>query len=190
MNYIDAQYVPHFPGGDNDSLYDYLNNIVRGLKSVGPLGFVQLDNSDASSEMSQRERRLLEIQTAISSVSMHLQTGFSHGLSRQFYELLDEDAWEDEDVLPDMSSVRTFLQVLVGTDGNRRPGIGTNGRGSVTAFWLADGNRLTVECLPEERITWVLTRELDGETVRAAGESRPARLLHELTPYNPEIWFD
>lgn len=105
---------------------------------------------------------------------------------------MDDDAWEDDDELLSTEALNTFLLALIHTQTNRRPGIGTNGRGSITAAWTQVGNRLTIECLPSGKASLLLTRITDdGEVERAAfGPLHPSRICGVLAPFDPEIWFD
>jgi len=139
-----------------------------------------------------REDTLRILQDSISNISMHLPAGFARGLNRQFANMMDEDAWQEEDELIGSQALNAFTQLLVGTKTRKRPGIGTNGRGSITASWSVGRNRLVVECLPSEQISMVLCRETDnGEIERAAyGPINPRRALEILTPFNPGVWFD
>lgn len=104
--------------------------------------------------------------------------------------MMDEDEWEDGDLLIDLDALNTFLVMLHYVQPIKRPGIGTNGKGAISAFWRADGNRLTATCLPSSQVTWVLTYiNTDGEKERAAGNCRPSRVAEVLAPYNPGSWF-
>lgn len=140
-----------------------------------------------------REQRLDEIHTLVSRASMHLPKGqddFAVGLRRQFSTMLSAEAWEDLDELPSVEALETFLRVLLSTGAKSRPGLGTNGRGSVTAFWRRGENRLTVDCLPTGSVRWVLSRLNDkGELERAAAECQPDRLIEVLSAFKPEVWF-
>ena len=105
---------------------------------------------------------------------------------------MDVDAWEDEDKPINDRALSAFLVVLLHTGTQVRPGIGTNGYGSITAAWTTAEGQLTVECLPSGRISFVMSRlGDDGEVERAAfGPLHPRRLLNVLTPFAPEVWFD
>lgn len=150
-----------------------------------------MEGMSATSERNSIEQRLAEIQKSISDFSMHLPQGFGAGLSKQFANMLDEEAWEEEDELPSLLALSTFLNMLRSSNTTRRPGIGTNGRGSVTAFWRSESNRLTVDSLPTSQVLWVLSSvNSEGEKESAAGECPPKRLSDVLAPYNPRIWFD
>jgi hypothetical protein len=158
--------------------------------SIGKRG--KLDTS-SSSPRNPVEERLKYIQDKVSEISMHLPRGFAVGLNRQFANLMDDEAWEAEDELLHINALDTFLMVLRVTKTIRRPGIGTNGRGSITASWTEGANRLTIECLPSKRVTMVVSRAMGalGEIERAAfGEISTGRILEILTPFGPEVWLD
>ncbi len=174
--------------------YDMISQIFGPLKRVG--------RSEASSSSRRRpveerlkyvvEERLNDVQDTVSKFSMHLPQDFAIGLNRQFANLMDDDAWEADDELISLNALTGFLMTLLYTNTCRRPGIGTNGRGSITASWTEGENRLTVECMPSEKVTLVLSRVRDsGEVERAAfGPIRPERIREVLAPFGPEVWFD
>lgn len=171
--------------------YEGVNKVAFVLRSIG---HISLPNDDEEYDSVQRtpvEANLREVQEAISDFSMHLPRGFAQGLSKQFANMLDEDDWEEDDQLIDLDALNTFLVMLHEVSPQRRPGIGTDGHGSVTAFWRSNENRLTANCLSSGQIAWVLTRaNIPGDKERAAGNCQPSRLTAVLAPYSPEIWFD
>jgi len=171
---------------------DKINRFFGLLGRVGGAEQIEENDSSARSQLTPLEDRLRFVQDRISEISMHLPRGFATGLNRQFANLMDDDAWEDSDELVSPRAVTAFILTLLRTRANRRPGIGTNGRGSITASWTEGANRLTVECLPDERISFVLSRVSEGgEIERAAfGPIHPHRILQVLGPFNPEVWFD
>lgn len=142
--------------------------------------------------LSPLEENLRKVQDSISKVSMHLPKGFSNGLNRQFANMMDEDAWEQDDEHIGQPALNVFIQLLLATHTQRRPGIGTNGRGSITASWSVGKNRLVVECLQSEKVSMVLSREMEnGDIERAAfGAVHPRRAREILAPFNPGVWFD
>jgi hypothetical protein len=177
----------------NGGLSSFASTVVGGLRrmiNIGQAGHLVLEADRSRSELTDRERRLEEIQSLISSVSMHLPEGFAVGLNGQFANMMEDDAWEESDSLPSLRSLKSFLLMLIATGTKQRPGIGTNGRGSITAFWRDGENRLTIDCLPSGNTRWVLTRvNATGEIERAAAECQPERLCEVLDPFRPEVWF-
>ena len=191
MTYVDTMDFPRgplIPGKAHDRINGFFGRLGTAVDS----DYLDTETLLASAARNPVEDRLKLIQETISEVSMHLPAGFARGLNRQFANLMDDDAWEDDDKLISTEALSTFLLTLVLTQTNRRPGIGTNGHGSVTAAWTDDGNRLTIECLPSGNASLVLSRLRDGgEVERAAfGQISPARLCEILAPFKPEVWFD
>jgi hypothetical protein len=190
MTYVDNEHFAQnsllVPG----RAYEMMNRLIESLQKVARAPHAEFDRQHASSQRTSPEQRLVDFQSAISDVSMHLPTGFATGLNRQFANMFDDDAWEAGDELPVVETLRTFLTILIQTNTQRRPGIGTNGRGSITAAWTEGDNRLTVESDAAGRTTWVLTRiRENGGVERAAGDCLAARLLEVLYPYKPGVWF-
>jgi hypothetical protein len=167
--------------------YDVINRFF------GRLGHVGVDHFDVQVRIpSALEKRLRFVQDRISEVSMHLPKGFANGLNRQFANMMDEEAWEAEDELISPDALDAFIFLLRNTGTMRRPGIGTDGLGSLTAAWTDGENRLTAECLPTGKISVIVSRrDKNGEIERAAfGPMRPDRVRAILEPFKPEVWFD
>jgi hypothetical protein len=190
MTFVDNGHFRYDGPRFSDAMYDVVNSwIVRPPRTIRGEQ-ITAQQVSASYHRTSPEQRLVDFQSAISDVSMHLPTGFATGLNRQFANMFDDDAWEAGDELPVVETLRTFLTILIQTNTQRRPGIGTNGRGSITAAWTEGDNRLTVESDAAGRTTWVLTRiRENGGVERAAGDCLAARLLEVLYPYKPGVWF-
>lgn len=188
MDFTSHSGRPLVPG----QAFDVINRIFGSLGQVRRAEGVESGGYSTISAQTPQERNLAEIQDCISKISMHLPKGFSSGLNRQFANLLDEDAWEEQDHFIGSKALRAFTQLLLTSRTQRRPGIGTDGRGSITASWSVGSNRLVVECLPSEKVTIVLSREMEGgEVERAAfGPMNPRRSREVLAPFYPEVWFD
>ena len=126
---------------------------------------------------------------ALSEVSMHLGRDWVHGLFRQIDSLLDLEEWEPDDPVPGRASARTFIRLLLRVHAVRRPGMGASSRGTLIAAWTVGANRLTIDCLPDDKVRWVLTRSANGVLERAAGDCHVSRICAVLEPYDPDIWF-
>ena len=172
--------------------FDRINHFFGLLGQVGGAASLDYNEDAASAQRTPIEECLREIQETISNVSMHLPEGFAGGLNRQFANLLDDDAWEEEDELITPTALRSFILLLIVTSTKRRPGIGTNGEGSITASWSNGENRLVVECLSCGKISAILARRMgNDEMERAAfGPMQTERLPHIIAPFSPEVWFD
>lgn len=191
MTYVDVGSFIGEPRG-LDTFRDGVDHFFRRLAKSGGTGYLTATESVASSQGSPLEERLKYVQETVSKISMHLPSGFATGLNRQFANLMDSDAWEDDDELVSPDALNAFLNTLLYTKTLRRPGIGSNGRGSITASWTEGTNRLTIECLPSCLASLVLSRcGKNGEVERRAfSPMRPERIREVLAPYGPEVWFD
>jgi hypothetical protein len=128
-----------------------------------------------------------KIQTA--SVAMHLDRDWRSRLFGQLNNLLDVENWQSEDLPPSLASFSTFLRMLVFLRPARRPGLGATSDGLLIATWTKADDRLTVECLPQDRVRWHLAVTIQGECERAAGITPISRLDEVLRPYGAERWF-
>jgi hypothetical protein len=100
--------------------------------------------------MSDRERRLEEIQRIISARSSQFPEGCAERLSGQFARMMADDAWKNDDELPSLIALEEFLSLLERDLllWARNFGIGTDGCGSITAFWREGDVRYTVNFSP------------------------------------------
>ncbi len=132
---------------------------------------------------------LANAKVATSRVAMHLERDRRDRLFAQLDDLLNFEEWhEDDEPLLD-ASFATFLRLILHQKPERRPGLGLSLRGHLIAAWTEGSDRLTLECLPNDRIRWVLSCTVRGERERAAGETHVARLPAVLAPYGPDRWF-
>lgn len=191
MNLVDAR-LPFLPTLDSGKASDSIDRIFRGFSRVGNIYTRTAENEKPQISRSPLEERLSAIQARISRVSMHLPRGFAVGINRQFANLLDTDAWEEDDLLPELKAVDAFISLLLKSRTCKRPGIGTNGRGSITASWVRGTDRLIIECLPSGELKVLLTRvDQEGHAERAAiGPIIPSRISEVLAPFAPGVWFD
>lgn len=132
-------------------------------------------------------RSLCKRKTA--EVAMYLSDDFRQGFFRQLDNLLDAENWEEDDEPITEASFTTLLKLLTHIKPDLRPGLGSTSQGNIIAAWTREKNRLTIECLPDDKVRWVLSRQFNGTRESAAGEVRLTRLLAALGPYNPENWF-
>lgn len=154
----------------------------------------RVERGSRTQSLSKPERDLRTVQndffTALSSISMHFDLNFRNGLIRQVRSLLDEENWDPDDELPQAGAITTFLRVLLISKASSRPGLGSNGKGSITAAWTVGSNRLTLECYKDDRVVFLLSRKRnDGMVDRAAGETQVGRLMAALSTYEPNVWF-
>jgi hypothetical protein len=126
----------------------------------------------------------------ISQVSMHLGLEWLQKLFSQIDSLLDIEEWDENDPVPALETARTFIRLLLVLKVNRKPGIGISNSGNLIAAWTTEPNRLTVECLPNDRVRWIVSHVNGGEIERAVGDGRIDRLRDLLQPYEPSVWFE
>lgn len=110
---------------------------------------------------------------------------------RQLDLLMDADEWAADDEPVTKDSFITLIRLLIVLRDKRRPSLGIANRGNIVATWFTKGiDRVTIECLPNDRVRWIVTIPLYEEKESAAGETTLDRLLNNLQPYNPQHWFD
>lgn len=193
MTCVDVNFRPGRVNPVTGRIKDHWQGAMRLLASGA--GSPEFDAPDAADELGSNltalERNLRDVQSAISAISMHLPPGFAVGLKSQFANMLDAEEWDPRDQCIDIGAVSCFLVLLITTHAEKRPGIGTDGKGGVAAFWHSGGDRLTVTCLPSGDVTWVMSHAVaDGSKERVAGICRANRLMEILAPFDPGRWFD
>ncbi len=125
-----------------------------------------------------------------SKVAMHLEQEFRDRLFRQLNSLHETDQWEEGDEALNQSSFQTFLKAILTIRPERRPGLGLSHTGNLIAAWTTARDRLTIEFLPNDRVSWVLARYDDtDEPARFAGQTSVSELVEGLAPHRPEHWF-
>lgn len=170
---------------------DVTNNIERQIAALknppapSSIAYVIQDNSI--------EERLFDAAAAAkiltSQVAMHLESEWRQKLFRQLDSLHDPEEWESGDLPLQQSSFATFLKAICQIKPKRRPGLGLSGGGHLIAAWITKRDRLTIEFLPSDGVRWVLSQHHADEVERFAGQTKVARLLESLAPYQPEFWF-
>ena len=124
-------------------------------------------------------------------VAMHLDREWRTKLFRQLDSLHDPLEWEPSDSPVQESSFATFLKAICDIKPTRRPGLGLTTAGHLIAAWTTErDDRLTIEFLPNDRVRWVMSRLLDDDMERLAGQTTVARLRDQLQPYESGRWFD
>ena len=132
---------------------------------------------------------LADFKIHTAKVAMHLERGQRDKLFSQFDSLLDAEEWDKDDTPPSLESFKSFLRLLLMIKPSRKPGLGATSDGRIIAAWTSGRDRLTIECLSDDTVRWVLSRTLNGQRERAAGETKLQRVNTVLGPYDPECWF-
>jgi hypothetical protein len=123
-------------------------------------------------------------------VAMHFEQEFRDRLFRQLDSLHETDQWEEGDEPLNQLSFQTFLKAILTVRPERRPGLGLSQTGNLIAAWTTARDRLTIEFLPNDRVSWVLARYDDtDEPARFAGQTSVSELVEGLAPHRPEHWF-
>jgi len=120
------------------------------------------------------------------------QLGLAHRerLFRQLDLLHDTDDWEEGDQPLRPDSYRTFIRLILMLQPTRWPSLGMTYDGYLTATWRAAEDRITIECLGEDRVRFVLSSKISSaETDRSAGTTSVSRLFGRLSNYQPDRWF-
>lgn len=128
--------------------------------------------------------------TKTASIAMHVSKEWLSIFYKQLDNLMDPENWEDDDTPITDESFTTLLRMLMYVKPEKRPGLGATSTGNIIATWTKNKERLTIECLPSDKIRWVLSIYIDGERESAAGVSSLKRLLDVLSPYGLQRWFE
>jgi len=134
--------------------------------------------------------QLVALKVNTSSLAMHLTGAWRAGLFRQLDHLLDPDEWDFADKLPTVPSFQTFLRLVIALGHTKRPALGASADGNLISAWVNGRDRLTVECLPNDMVRWVVVQHIGGERISVAGRNPTYLLKSYLAPYNPGAWFD
>lgn len=167
---------------------DRIDRHVANLRTVGTPATGSPVNAASLQE------RLFDASAAFkvftSLVAMHLDDEWRKRLFRTLDSLLDPEEWDEADLPPALVSFQTLMRMLLILKPARRPALGIDNGGNLIASWTTGDDRLTVTCLPGDRVVWVLKRHINGEVVRTAGESKIGLMPKLLAPYSPSVWFD
>jgi hypothetical protein len=132
---------------------------------------------------------LSDVKVLTSKVAMHLQRDWRDQLFRQLDDMHDANEWEEDDATLKPSSFATFLRSWFLLKPERSPGLGISGRGNLVGGWWFEDTRLTLEFVPDDFVTWLVTIPRGEWVERASGTNKIGDLDRVLSPYNPAIWF-
>lgn len=138
-----------------------------------------------------RDSRRFELKTHIATVAMHLTSRWRQALFQQVDLLLDigDDEWEGDHELPTLSSWKTFVRLVIHYRFRSPPALGIF-EGNILATWTYDDIRVSIECLAQDEVHWVASRDIKGRDEReaTAGETTLKRLLTFLSPFDASEW--
>jgi hypothetical protein len=132
--------------------------------------------------------RLTELTIESSRIAMHLDRDWRDGLFKQLSLTMLPDEWDEDDQLPLVRSFQTFLRATVFWRFVERPGTAISAEGNFIASWTKEGERVTLEWLPDDQVRWVVSRPLGELRESAAGRTDVRRLKSVLSPYEVAGW--
>ena len=133
---------------------------------------------------------LAEAKVWTSKIAMHLDVDTRDRLFRQLDILHEADEWAEGDKPVCLASYKSLVRAMLFHKVNCRPSLSLMPSGNLLALWDRDGDRLTVEFLPDDRTRWFVQQATSKGPERAAGTSPLERLRQVLMPYNADRWFD
>lgn len=148
----------------------------------------QKESVDSIEDRLRNANALCKTKTA--SIAMHVSKEWLFLFYRQLDSLMDPENWEDDDTPITDESFATLLRMLLYVKPEKRPGLGATSTGNIIATWTKDKERLTIECLPSDKVRWVLSVYINNERESAAGVTSLKRLLDVLSPYVLQHWFE
>lgn len=125
----------------------------------------------------------------MADVAMHIERDWRNGFFAQVDNLLDLENWDEEDEPISAASFETLIRMILFVKPKRRPGLGATGEGNVIAAWTVGNDRLTIECMPDDEIRWVLLHYIDGDREIASGQTALPRLADVIQPYDPKKYW-
>jgi hypothetical protein len=183
--------IATFSAGEySDTIAKALLTSLLSSRSPGSLGEQARDLAHKTVPLEERlynARAFCKITMA--NVAMHLDSEWRSRFFSQLDSLMDFENWEKDDLPITKASFSTFLRMILLIRPARRPGIGSTSEGNIIAAWTVDKDQLTIECLPDDNLRWVLSRYLNGKRESAAGQVALSRIVAVIAPYDPERWF-
>ena len=190
-SYEPGLFIGALPLPSTDASAERWRVATRALVNSSPSAFMPMPRPTRNVPIPERLFDALaafKLRTAILAVA-HFSRDERAKLFKQLDSLLDADSWDSADVVTTEASFTTLLRMVLFLNG-RRPALGVTGNGNFIATWTDGDDRLTIECLPDDRVRWVLVQNLDGQREAAAGETTVRRLPEVLRPYDPpKRWF-
>lgn len=132
---------------------------------------------------------LADMKVFFSQVAMHMDREWRDRLFLQLDRLHDPEEWDMADDPVGIGSFRTFLRMMFLLKPERPPGLALANDGHLLAHWISGRDRLTIECLSDDRLKVVFTRWLGEAPDRGAIMTTIDRLDRTLSPYDPSCWF-
>ncbi len=171
-----------------------LSAIERRLKSLRTLStgaasnLARVPNSKfvAVSLTEQLRAKLVSLKSMTASVAMYFHADWRSKLFSRLDVLLNSDNWEEGALLPSEQSFSTLLRMMIYLHPTRRPTIGLSPSGHFVTAWKRGDDKLVIECIGNDDVRWVISREVDGDRESAAGKVSLHRVPEVTAAYDPE----
>lgn len=180
--------ITQWAGNESDSISQAVQRTVAALQR--PSMFVATKPSRKPIPIEERlydARARCKMKTA--EVAMHLNPDWRTRFFYQLDSLMDSENWDEGDLPVTEASFTTLLRLLLLIKPKRRPGLGSTSGGHIIAAWTVGNDRLTIECMPDDTVRWVLSLQDHQTPETAAGQVKLPRLRSVLEPYAPQRWF-
>tara|TARA_R110002072_G_scaffold121013_2_gene254450 strand:+ start:296 stop:802 length:507 start_codon:yes stop_codon:yes gene_type:complete len=128
-----------------------------------------------------------ELKRTFAQTALHCSNEWRTGIFNQIDQILDEDAWDVDDVVPSESGWRTAIRLLIYQKFNRRPGLSFS-QGLPVLAWVNQDIRVTIECHPKDILHWVASRDRFGIREVCAGEVHIRGLAPHIFAFNDDSW--
>jgi hypothetical protein len=138
----------------------------------------------------QLRKKLASFKEMTATIAMHLDPEWRTKLFAQLDRLLDPEDWDEGFQVPSEQSFSTFLRMIIYLHPTRRPGIGLSPHGHFLAAWTRGNDRIVIECIANDEVRWVLSRDLDGDRETGAGTVQLHRIPDVTAAYEPEALFN
>lgn len=177
-------------GVDAESANARLAAMRRLLTGAGQkISAVQNVAAKSDTIEGQLAEKIATFKRVAASVGMYLDPDWRKRLFAKLDELLDPAEWDSDFSLPSEKSFSTFLRMIIYLHPTKRPGLGLSARGYFLASWVKDQDRIVIECLADDDVRWVLSRNLNGHRESGAGKTKIYRIPDVTEPYEPDELF-
>jgi hypothetical protein len=182
--------LPSFGAGvDSKLINDHLTS-MRKLLSGPVAGLAEVKDLKRKGDLADQilEKRA-SLKRITATIAMHLDRGWRESLFAELDRLLDPEDWDESFKLPTEQSFSTFLRMIIYLHPTKRPALGLSATGHLLAAWSRGKDRITIECVGQDEVRWVLSRTVDGDRESGAGRTQLHRVPEVTAPYEPEHLF-
>ncbi|QGP79986.1 hypothetical protein [Sphingobium sp. CAP-1] len=178
-----------FPASSSAALGLRVSDIIRPLINANYEGEIYQAAIQPPSLAERVFTALADAKIWTSKIAMHISVADRDRYFRQLDLLHDCDDWFEDDSPIQLESYKSFIRFMLFVNSPSKPSLAMSSRGILSAIWINEADRLTVEFEPNNAVRWVVSHKVGELTERAAGTTTVDRLMHNLEPYNPQGWF-